>query len=305
MRAPQQLLGWIAVALSTLAASFWSFWGIIENFHEGWYYRSFWMNVGLMFIQYLLPAILFIIAALAGIYWPQIGGAIHVTGAIAAAWYFHRASAVVLLIAVPLALIGIAYAFGRPSPRRWAVRVILAIPLITIVGFGAYPAYRVSRRHDDGNRSARRIARNGVDLIWAPAGPGWPDNGVTWYEAERRCEFLREDGLALAATPQNIWRLPTADETLRSMGSPPDKESPLWDMHSKVIYWWTATQVGAEKAQIVVYNGKSHPQTKRSHPGYLGFRAVKAPAASGPGSAASLPAPLPRDSGRLRAPSRR
>ncbi len=110
----------------------------------------------LMFIQYLLPTILFVIAALAGVYWPRIVGTIHVAGAIAAAWFFHCSFAVVVLIALPLALTGVAYAFGRPSPRRWAVRVIFTIPLTTLVAFGAYPAYRVSHRHDDGDRSARR-----------------------------------------------------------------------------------------------------------------------------------------------------
>jgi hypothetical protein len=272
-----QVAGWAAVALSTLAASFWAFWGIIENFHEGWYYRSLWMNVGLMLIQYLLPAILFVAAALTGIYWPRMGGAIHLGGAIAAAWFFHRSSAVVLLIAVPLALLGIAYAFGCPTPRQWAVGALTAIPLITIVAFGVYPAYRVSRRHDDGDRSARRITQNGLDLIWAPAGPGWPDRGVTWYEAMRRCLYLREDGLTLAATPLGVWRLPTADEALRSMRRVPDKESPLWDVNSQVIYWWTATESDRETAKIVVYNGQVSRRKKTSHPGYLSFRAVKSP----------------------------
>jgi hypothetical protein len=275
-----QVTGWSAVALSAVAASFWSFWGIIENFHEGWYYRSLWMNVGLMFVQYLLPAILFMASALAGIYWPRLGGAIHLAAAAAAAWFLRGASAVVLLIVGPLVLIGLAYAFGRPLPRRWAASVIVAIPLITIVAFGAEPLYRVSHRLDDGDRSARRVTRNRVDLIWAPAGPGWPDSGVTWNEAVRRCQYLRQDGLALDSTPQNVWRLPTADEALGSMqrqGRLPDKESPLWDVHSKVIYWWTATEVAGDKVQIVVYDGKVHPRPKRSRLGYLGFRAVKAP----------------------------
>jgi len=280
MRAPRQLFGWIAVALSTLVASFWAFWGIIENFHEGWYYRSFWMNVGLMLIQYLLPAILFVVAALAGIYWPRAGGALHLTAAIAAVWFFHRASAVVLLIVLPLLLIGIGYAFGRPAPRQWATRIVVTIPLLIALALGAEPMYRVSRRHDDGDRSARRVTQNGVDLIWAPAGPGWPDNGVTWFEAERRCRHLSEDGRSLMQTPQNIWRLPTADEALRSMSPRPDKESPLWDVHSKIIYWWTATETDDDNSRIVVYNGKSHPKRKSSRLGYLGFRAVKDP--SGP-----------------------
>jgi hypothetical protein len=133
----EQISGWSAVALSTFTASFWSFWGIIENFHEGWYDRSLAMNVGLMFIQYLLPAILFVAAALAGIYWPRVGAAVHFAAAIATAWFFHRTPAVVLFIATPLVLIGIAYAFGRPAPRRWAARFAIGLPLITIVAFGA------------------------------------------------------------------------------------------------------------------------------------------------------------------------
>ncbi len=53
----RQPLGWLAVALSTSIASFWAFWGIIENFHEGWFHESLLLNVGLMFVQYLSPVI--------------------------------------------------------------------------------------------------------------------------------------------------------------------------------------------------------------------------------------------------------
>jgi hypothetical protein len=59
----RQFLGWTAVGLSTLAACFWAFWGIIENFHEGWYHRSLWANLGLMLAQYLLFMLLFVGAA--------------------------------------------------------------------------------------------------------------------------------------------------------------------------------------------------------------------------------------------------
>ena len=31
----RQIVGWIAVGLSTAVTCFWAFWGIIENFHEG------------------------------------------------------------------------------------------------------------------------------------------------------------------------------------------------------------------------------------------------------------------------------
>jgi hypothetical protein len=118
---------------------------------------------------------------------------------------------------------------------------------------------------------------------------------VTWEEARRRCRHLTADGLSLAETPRDVWRRPTAEEAIRSMsrhgrncgGSwdaararatydrTPDKESPLWDVHSPVIYWWTATEVNDREALIVVSDGKVWPRPKSAHWGYLGFRAVK------------------------------
>ena len=57
---PRRFLGWLAVALSTSIASLWAFWGIIENFHEGWFHESLLLNVGLMFVQYLSPVMIFV-----------------------------------------------------------------------------------------------------------------------------------------------------------------------------------------------------------------------------------------------------
>jgi hypothetical protein len=51
----------------------------------------------------------------------------------------------------------------------------------------------------------------------------------------------------------------------------PDKESPMWDTHSQVIYRWTAT----DSAYLVAYNGQVYPRLKRSRCDYLAFRAVK------------------------------
>jgi hypothetical protein len=254
----RQGLGWCAVGLSTLAACFWAFWGIIENFHEGWYYPSLWANLGLMLLQYLSPMVLFVGTALLAIRWPRVGGGVHLAAAAAAAWHFRGASAVVVYVSIvgPLVFMGACYAFGRPRPRRFAVAAVVGLPLATLLVCGVEPAYRVSRRLDDADRSARLVEGNGVSLVWAPEGPGWPRDGVAWDEAVRRCRHLTEDGATLADTPQDIWRLPTVDEAVRSMrrhgensgGSwdaagrrvayrrTPDKESPLWDVHSKVIY---------------------------------------------------------------------
>ena len=62
------VVGWIAVGLSTAITCIWAFWGIIENFHEGWYNESMLLNVGLMFVQYLSPMLIFMGITLVSIY---------------------------------------------------------------------------------------------------------------------------------------------------------------------------------------------------------------------------------------------
>lgn len=292
----RKVLGWLAVGLSTLAACFWAFWGIIENFHEGWYSRSLVANLGMMFVQYLSPMIVFLTAGLVAIRWPRVGGMLHLAAAGLAAWFFREASPLVVYasIAGPLAFMGIAYWLGSPQPRRWAVRALVGCSLLTLLICGVEPIYRVATRQDDGDRSLRLIEGNGVELVWAPAGPGWPGDGVPWAEAVHRCQHLTADGLSLSDTPQHIWRLPTTDEIIRSLtrhgqnaggswdGSTgwarfsrrPDKESPLWNPHSRIIYWWTSTEAEPDRAMRVCYNGHVVPVRKQSHFGYLGFRAV-------------------------------
>ena len=298
----QRILGWCAVSISTLLATYWAFWGIIETFHEGWWQPSIWLRLGQMLGMYLLFTNLFVSAGLIGIRWPPIGGALHIAAGLWALWFFRNASPMLVFpfMVGPLVATGVAYWLGRPQPRRLAAAILCGLPLVTLVIFGIEPAWRVFRRLDDGDRGARHLSGNGVDLIWAPQGPGWPTAGVSWDEATRRCQHLTPDGLALADEPQNVWRLPTVEEAVLSMHrggrncggrwdadsrqalyqTTPDKESPLWDVHSQVVYWWTATELNDREALIIVYDGKAWPRPKRFRPGYLGFRAVKEPTAS-------------------------
>jgi len=290
--------GWIAVSLSTAITCVWAFWGIIENFHEGWYYESWLSNVGLMFVQYLGPMLIFMGVTLISITWPCFGGVLHIILALLAAWFFQAFSnAATLLIMTPLIGLGLLYGFGRPQPRQFAVALAIGLPLLTLTLFGIEPVLRVSQRLDDGNLQARLVRGNGVNLIWAPDGPGWPRTGADWDEAQQVCQYLEEDGLTPAPAPQYIWRLPTVDEAVRSMTrhglnsggvwdaenaeatykTHPDKESPLWNAHSQVIYWWTSTEVGEEQAYIIVYDGKVWSRAKQFGPAYLGYRCVRQP----------------------------
>jgi len=82
------ICGWLAVMLSTAIACFWAFWGIIENFHEGWYGQSVLQNLGIMFVQYLSPMIVFVMLGLIGVRWHLVGGALHSALALAAVCFF-------------------------------------------------------------------------------------------------------------------------------------------------------------------------------------------------------------------------
>ena len=292
----QQLWGWIAVGLSTLLSSFWAFWGAIENFHEGWFHESLWANLGLMFLQYLSPMLLFMGISLLSVFYPKIGAGLHWAAALLAIFFFNAFSnAATFFIILPLIGLGFLYWFGKPVPRKYAVLTAACIPLLVMLVCGFPPAVRVSQRLNDGNLNARLVEGNGVSLTWAPAGPGWPSVGKNWESARDICAHLNEAGLSLEEEKQDIWRLPTVDETVRSMSlhglnsggvwdeetetavykQTPDKESPLWNVHSQVIYWWTATEIDAERSWMVAYDGQAWPRQKIFGPAYLGFRCVK------------------------------
>ena len=286
------------MAGSVLFSCFWAFWGIIENFHEGWFHASLLENIGLMFIQYLSPLIIFLSLTLIGIHLPRVGGFAHaLAGILLFLFLFDLKDQVAMIFVIlPMILLGALYWFGRPQPRRLARRIAIGLPLLTLIVCGIEPVVRVAGRQSDGNLGERLIeGKDGVRLIWAADGAGWSCDGATWHEADMRCRYLAEDGRTQADVPQDIWRLPTVDEAVRSMSrhgansggvwdeqsktavylTRPDKESPLWNIHSQVIYWWTATEIDAETAYIIVYDGKVWARRKRFAPGTLGYRCVR------------------------------
>lgn len=292
------IIGWVAVSLSALITALWAFWGIIENFHEGWYRESLFENLGLMFVQYLSPMLIFLLIALISIRWRKVGAALHLLAAIFAIGFFNAFSnAGTFLIILPLVGIGLMYWFGSISNKRLAYLMAIGIPLITLIASGIKPAVRVSQRINDGNLQVQLVLGNNVELVWSPAGPGWPEAGTDWENAKEICQTLNLDGLSLSDSPQNIWRLPTVDEVVRSMTSrgqnsggiwddaeeeafydlKPDKESPLWNVHSQVIYWWTVTEADDDSAFMIAHDGQVWSRSMGMSLPYLGFRCVKSP----------------------------
>jgi hypothetical protein len=299
---PLAIVGWAAVVASAAFACVWAFWGAIENFHEGWYFESAWQNVGLMLAQYLGPAILFVALGLVAQRSPRIGALFHALLALAVIRFFNTRSGAEL-IAIPFALMSVAYGFGRVPRGRVPTLLVAGLPAMVAIAAGGAPAIRTATRIDDGRRDARIIAGNGVTLLWAPQGPGGPTSGVSWSEAGRRCAELSADGASVSPGTPAVppWHLPSVEEVVRSMTrhgknaggtwdaasagatyrEPPDKETPLWNPHSQIIYWWTATAADSVRALSVTYDGKVWPRPKRAAYGYLGFRCVR-PVVSGP-----------------------
>jgi len=160
-----QIVGWIAVVLSTAITCFWAFWGIIENFHEGWYYESWLSNVGLMFVQYLNPMLIFVGVTLVSILWPRVGAVLYGILALLVAWFFQSfANLGTFLLTVPLIGMGVLYWFGRPQPRRIALSLAVGLPVLTLIQSGIEPILRVSQRLDGGFLQARLVLGNGVKM---------------------------------------------------------------------------------------------------------------------------------------------
>ncbi len=300
----------------------WAYWSAGEMYHEGWW--GSWTNR----VVYLAPLAITLLPTLLAFRFPLAGGVVIAFVGIFAAFFF---SGPATILAVGIAALGAAFiAEGfmrrrRYGPRRPATgpwwrrqwRYILAIggPILIFAGVSSVMLPVVLSRQDDGDRSVRRIEGNGVDLIWAPEGPGWnwrqswggfpswhaialygvppigmddkpgyghlEDGEIAYADQQdmqrnNLCRYLDEDGLVLSQTAQEIWRMPTTDELVRSLGRHgqnagchwqgelgrqvdcrirPDKESPLWATDQPAIYYWTADEQSESRGYFVAFNG--------------------------------------------------
>jgi len=305
-------INWVTIIFLLIISGFWSFWGIIENFHEGWYFNSILKNIALMFIQYLSIPLIIILLSLISIKWHKIGGLLWIFVWLGFSYliffggnipFSFRRFLIWFPITAPLLLIGFSFYFFEIKSKKIASILIIVFPLLIIFSLGIPNCIRVSTRYNDHNFGLRVVEGNGVTLAWAPQGPGSPKRGVNWYEAQRICSFLDESGKKLLSERQDIWRLPTREEIVRSLtkngkncegfinekGKPvykvtPDKETPLWDPNSMIIYYWTSEKgmnvqsYNKEKrvfTYLVSYNGRILLRYSSNGADYHGFRCVK------------------------------
>ncbi len=310
------IIGWIAITLSTLLSCLWAFWGVFESFHEGWYFQSPIENLMLTMKYLTLMAVLTALSIIA-LRWPGAGGVLYgLFGIGFFAWLCltRKTSGLAVILGwlpmiLPLVMVGILFWCGRPAPSKRVYQICIVLPVLVGITTGVEPAWRIAGRIDDGDRGMRYVEGNGTGMIWAPEGPGWPNpnprdqtwraewSGPTWEEARQSCRNLARDGKSLGRTPQDIWRLPTTEEVVRSMArhgknsggvwdpasgrasyaTRPDKETPLWNPYSPVIYWWTATECGDGRAYVISHEGMVFCRAKDRRMGSQGFRAVRLP----------------------------
>lgn len=258
------------------------------------------MNLAMMFAQYLLFALIFVVLNLIAVQWNRAGAVLFVLVGVLIPIIRINTPAAIFIFSLPLCIVGVLFWYGQFKSKKWPLRIAGLLPLLVIIVFAIEPAIRVSKRIDDKNYGSRLVAGNEVALIWAPEGPGWPSTpqemtGKKWAEVSSICAHLSDDGKTRMDTPQNIWRLPTVDEAVRSLTRNgknaggkwdadrakasytvmPDKESPLWKVYSPIIYWWTSTELNDSTVYRVVYNGGVQSLSKKTSMGSLGFRAVK------------------------------
>ena len=338
----RRLPGYIVMGLMTLTTSFWTLWGMGEMYYEGWGLPF------PTPMRYLILGAVCLAFTLVALTWPRIGGwlLILVGGAFSAWWMTVAAGRGWLtwkwvLGTFPLsgliAVVGVLFLLEsryrrqrhveeRTSPKEpdlseaegslpkgWLRRnlhYVLAIgcPLLVAIAVSIRFAPMALTRVDDGDRGARLIEGNGVELIWAPKGPGWnwkqPWGGYpSWdhialygvppagfddksgYEERHAtaedmantclCRYLSEDGLTLMDEPQNIWRMPTTDEIVRSLVRggenagctwdgesgdaecirQPNKDTPLWAPDEDPVYYWSADEYDEESAWYVPFTG--------------------------------------------------
>ncbi len=292
----RRAMGWTAVVLSLAIAGLWAFWGTIENFHEGWYSPNVWQNLKLSLVQYLIWPLIFAGLASVGVLRPRLGAALFVAVGLALEMFlFHfRNAASLMLILGPCLVLALLFFWGRIAPAKPAVILLLAGPGVLMLGIGAPLLWKVTHRRTEFSDAPLAWPAQHPSLIWAPPGPGWPQKGgMTAGEAEWTCDHLDETGRQVLPSPVHLWHLPAVQEAIAALavhGSlagcryagpnrfepcdvTPDKEGPLWNVYSPVIYWWTSSYDPQGGDLRVSYNGYVLPTGGRAD--YTAFRAVR------------------------------
>lgn len=165
---------------------------------------------------------------------------------------------------------------------------------------GIGPSEEAGRLLPEANLSWNDIALYGAPPVGFGERPGYEDRDAREADMEDTglCGYLSADGLVLMTESQDIWRMPTTGEIVRSLVRDgehagcvwdgesgkahckvtPDKETPLWVPSWSPIYYWSADEYDEHEAYYVSYHGSiiSHQSKSWGNPRH-GYRCVREP----------------------------
>ncbi len=145
MKNKSEIFEHIVIFLVWFYCSLWSFWGIVENFHEGWYEKSVWLNIEIMFIQYLSVPLILIFASFISIYFRKAGAILFITLWMASFTYILflgnikfslRRAIVWFLVLSPLLVYGIFLTLKGIKRRKRAFVLWVVFPILLMVLIG-------------------------------------------------------------------------------------------------------------------------------------------------------------------------
>lgn len=142
---------------------------------------------------------------------------------------------------------------------------------------GVGPSQEAGELLAGANLSWNAIAFYGVAPVGYGEKPGIQGRDATELDmrATGLCRYLSADGTRLLSDPQDVWRMPTTDEIVRSLvrggqvagcewdgqsGSArcqvqPNKDTPLWDPAASPIYYYSGEEYDEGSAWYVPYTG--------------------------------------------------
>lgn len=170
---------------------------------------------------------------------------------------------------------------------------------------GVGPSQEAGRLLPGANLSWNQIAFYGVPPVGFGVKPAIQGSHATFEDMQSTglCHYLSADGTSLMTEPQDVWRMPTTDELVRSLVRrgdnagcswdaqsssadcevPPNKDSPLWDLDASPIYYYAGEEYNASLAWYVpytgggLYGGAIAGQDKSAGNSRHGYRCVRAP----------------------------
>jgi hypothetical protein len=170
---------------------------------------------------------------------------------------------------------------------------------------GIGPSQEAGERMPGANLSWNEIAFYGAHPIGLGEKPDAQVRNATSADMQVTglCRYLSADGSTLMAETQNIWRMPTTDEIVRSLVRrgenancvwdgqsssadcqvQPNKDAPLWNSDASPIYYYAGQEYDEESAWYVpytgggLYGGVIGAQPKNGGNPRHGFRCVREP----------------------------